>query len=379
MASVIWTSASKVKAWYACARRAFLEKFVETEAMRAGTERHAIVEAHYLGGQPAKPVSPESLEIVAKAVARGLLPPKDQVLSCEASDLPPEYRTVIYDRAMFKVLIGTGDRPWGVRGAADLAIVTPEEPDTLWLVDWKGRSQDDGEIQGSVYALAYATMFPGFKTYRFEQRSLTLSWAHDRYDFPAADLPAVRDFVEKLVYAMTDDKEHAPRENKYCSSCSVNADCSVYQSAVSAPLVESLPAVKTFSLPVDFGELLALKEKASVYEKIAAGLKDRCQDELLRCLEAGPIKAAGQTYSLSSGVSGYAIKDEALLDVDEALRLAGNETLEDFYLPDVPRIREALQRAEKKVVVEADRLAIKSVLANSFEAKRYPKIAKKAG
>ena len=81
----------------------------------------------------------------------------------------------------------------------------------------------------------------------------------------------------------------------------------------------------------------------------------------------GPVKVDGQTYSMGRGTSGYVIKADKLLDVDDALRLSGYGTLEDFYKPDVTRIREALKVAERKVTNEDERLAIKAVLVTHNE------------
>ncbi len=380
----IWASASRIKGWFACPRRQKLETFVETPAMRAGTERHAIIEKMYQRGaltlENLVGASDESAAIVAKAVAAGLLPEPDLVVSCEGTNIPEEHRITAYGRKLFKVLIheGPAGRPWGLRGAADLVYLDPEDEDRLCILDWKGRSQDDGEIQASCYALAYAKMFPGFARYEFRQVSLTLSWPADKYEFVAEDLPKAAEFIGELVYRMTDDRTFEPRENKWCSSCSVNGDCPVYLKAIAQPVVENLPAVKTYQLPTVFGDLLALKEKAANYEKIAEALKDRCQEALLAQVEAGAVKHEGAVYTKSYGVSGYAVKDGRLAGVLEAIQQNVGDPAA-FLVLDTPRAREALKKASQKTVDNAMRTRIIGLLDDAFEAKKYPKIAKKNG
>lgn len=379
----IYWSATKLKGYAACARRFRLEKFVETPEVFDGKQRHEIVERAYVEKdlkriieyKKFESLKLENVEIVLKAYERGLLPDPDNVLSCEGRDLPEEFRDNQYGRHLFKVLV---EDSWGIRGAADLVFVEPGDEDTLWIADWKSRSQDDGEIQGSCYALAYSIMFPGFKKYVFQQRSLTLSWPPDTYEFLADDMPKVVEFLRTIGFAMEADTTFAPTENKWCPNCRVNQDCPVWIKAATTPIVENLPAVKAFTLPVEFGSLLELKERSSNYEKIAEGLKDRCNKELLKILAHGPQKHDGKIYATGKGTSSYEVKPGCLPQVVETLEKA-KAKVEDLFLLDVPRARETIEKAMKKSINNDEQAYFKEALKNLFVPNTYDKIAKKAG
>lgn len=378
----VWWSATKLKGYASCPRRFKLEQFVETPEVADGKERHGIVESGYVardlpGMAKVAGFRKENVELVMKAYERGLLPDPDLVLSCEGRDLPPEYADKQYDRLIFKVLIEDGDQPWGLRGAADLVFMEPGDDDTLWIADWKSRSQDDGEIQGSCYALAYSIMFPGFKKYVFQQRSLTLSWAPDTYEFLAEDMPKVIAFLRTIGFAMQADTQFLPVENKWCNHCRVSDTCPVWLAMAEAPIVPTLPDVKTFTLPVDFGALVELKERSGLYENIAEGLKDRCTKALLTILANGPQKHNGKVYTKGNGVTKYQVKAGKLPEVLAALEKA-KINVEDLFELDVTRARELLDKAAKKSVINTEQEFFKKAHKELFEADTYDKINKKS-
>lgn len=381
---LIW-SASRLKSWYACARRFKYDKFVETQEVIDGKERHSIVEEAYIQRDLAVILSlpkfrKEQLEIVEKAAQRGLLPHPDNVLSVEGRDLPAECTVESYGRKLFELEIEVLEdgTVWGLRGAADLVFIDPEDPDTLWIADWKSRSQDDGEIQGSCYALAYSRLFPGFKRYVFEQRSLTLSWPPDRYEFLAEDMDKVVEFLREIGLAMESDTEFKPVENKWCNYCGIKDSCPVWIKMAETPIVASLPAVKEFVLPVEFGALIELKERSTNYEKIAEGLKKRCTEAALKVLANGPQKYAGRIYTKGNGVTGYAVKPGKMGEVMEALERAKAD-IEKLFELNVTEARAILEKAAKKSVNNEESAYFKKAHKELFEASTYDKINAKAG
>lgn len=396
MAKRIW-SATRLKAYFACARRFKHDKFVKTQEVTDGLERHSIVETGYLRGnieaittlvplEEGQTFRKEQLEIVQKAAQRGYLPLPEQVLSVEGRDLPPEYTTEKYGRKMFLVqggVLENGDE-WWIQGAGDIVFVDPNVDDTLFIGDWKSRSQDDGEIQGSCYALAYSIIYGGFLKYVFEQRSLTMSWPHDKYEFLAADMDKVRAFIAAIGQAMDADTEFLPSENKWCNYCGIKEDCPVWLKMSQTPIVESLPAVKEFTLPVEFGPLIALKKRSALYEKIAEGLKDRCNKEALKILEHGPQKHEGRIYTKGLGVTSYEVKEgkmeEVVSIVTKALEVLKSDVkLEDLFSFDVTWARELIEKASKKSVNNDESKAFKEAHKALFSPKTYDKINEKAG
>lgn len=387
---MIW-SASRLKSWYTCARRFKLDKFVETQEVKDGKERHSIVEEAYLQRNLGAILSlpnfrKEQLEIVEKANQRGLLPMPDYVLSVEGRDLPPEVSVQQYGRNLFELDIETlpDGSIWGLRGAADLVFIDPEDQDTLWIADWKSRSQDDGEIQGSCYALAYSRLFPGFKRYVFEQRSLTLSWLPDRYEFLADDMDKVVEFLRDIGLSMEADTTFAPVENKWCNYCGIKDSCPVWIKIAETPIVATLPAVKEFILPVEFGALIELKERSTNYEKIAEGLKKRCTEAALAILSTGPQKYAGKTYTKGNGVTSYSVKPGSMAKVvealDKALKVVDPKVeIESFFELAVSEVRAVLEKAGKKSVNNEESVYFKKANKELFEANTYDKINTKAG
>lgn len=330
---MIWESASKIKSYIQCPRASRVKQET-TDPMRAGSLRHFLVEYGYVSNsldltrhtlaEVAKAfpeyslLPPEMVEEAIDVVAawyerKGWLPAIDTVLSVEARDLPPKYSYELkingkFIRTMFRVPVVDGE--WGLQGGADIVCLHPDNQDSLLIVDHKGRTQEDDEIQGVCYALAYSKIFPGYSRYDFHTHHVG-SWTPVKYEYPVKYLPQLADNLTSIVRKKRADTVFEPKANRWCDSCSIKGDCPVYIQETTVPIAETAKAAKAEPAPDDDEALVALYKRVATTRKIAEAREESLKAELKRRIEErGEVIADSRRYTLKDKAHSYKLVDE---------------------------------------------------------------------
>lgn len=306
-------SPSKLKSFRLCPHRHKNEKYVESDATKFGNAVHAGIAEYLRGGEFLTGYAAEALKRGVPADQQGraiecfnrvvesprVAIDRENVLAVESEGdmIPREYREV-FDfkgegkKSFVKVEMVGGQ--WGLRGAMDLVDVRPDG--TLRILDWKsGYGEEIDDLQLACYALAAWKLFPGFT------RIETAFFYMDRGAYVPSPiwteetLVGALEAVDHLAVAYLNEKEWAPKLNKYCPYCTLKANCKAYsQSIVQTP---DRPSWDIDATVENFPEILKRIEKIEAISKISYGILETLKEK-----RAAVLKTAGGTIKVGDHV-----------------------------------------------------------------------------
>jgi len=321
---VKWYSPSKLKA--TCLRKIRKESQTqekeESPAMELGDFRHQVLARWYRDGTgPLAPIfkackdakvrgaehaDQSTLDQLEAYAAEHPQMSTDLILSIEGlPPFPDPYHALIYKKPMFQVPV-TDD--WGVRGICDLCYFEP--PNTIVIVDHKGRSEEDISVQGLVYLYAARVMW-GWEgcTVRFEARGCPPFWRDiliGKESGSCGSKEILFDWIPEALATIVQKHQEAEASDNWpavpgddCKFCKHKSGCPglADEKIIEAPK-SWLPAKLE---DVDAEELVRLADKTKTYIKALQAVNDMINPVLVEKVEAtnGVVEVDGKVRKLS--------------------------------------------------------------------------------
>lgn len=174
-----------------------------------------------------KIATPQKLDLVRETTEVFYEPPTENILSIEGSGIPERLRYEYRGKQMFQIPV---TESWGIRGIVDLAYTDNEKFDIV-IVDYKGITREDIDIQAACYYIAAKHLWNwGEYGIRFEAWGIGGSWWSEVREYPNDDetYETIVALIDKRVqrYREAESSGVYPAiENQWCKTCSLLETC----------------------------------------------------------------------------------------------------------------------------------------------------------
>lgn len=326
-------------------------------------------------------------KMAAFATVAAFWPPLDAVLCAETIGIPAEYTVDHRGEPGFQVTIGhlADGTEVVLRGRFDLVYLAGTR---VRVQDPKGAS-GDYTYQAEPYALAAATLWPGFPGYDYDAVYITGGLREAPYTFDLQDIEDARakllaEASRKLAAIRAGEAE--PTACAECVTCPIRHDCPEFQAALT-PLTPAdaapMPRWPTDMRPLSDLQLLDVYRRFEAPEKVVNAYGDEIDAELKERL----LTREDPTIIGPDGI-GVRLAREGngaeCSDIQRALDWADKYELPyDIFAIRVEEARKALrkitdQRRYEDAVQELDALLVPRKPRLVLRPAKAPKIQKEA-